>query len=79
MNLPINMELDVCTKIGLTGAVMPRCCAAILQDMVYKYNRIGNTELKLLQYHDEAANLTIFIYALPDANERGAAMEWRGL
>ncbi len=75
MNLPINMELDVCAKIGLMGAVMLWCCAAILQDAVYKYNHVGNTEPKLLQYHDEAANLTVFIYAPPDANERGAAME----
>ncbi len=75
MNLPENLELDVCMKIRLTGGVMLRGCAAILQDAIYKYNCIGNTEPKLLQYHDNAADLTIFIHAPPDADEWRAPME----
>ncbi len=79
INLPVNMGLDVCAKTGLTYAVMPRFCAAILQDAIHKHHRVGNTEPKLFQYHNEAAHLTILIHALTDADEWRAAMEWRGL
>ncbi len=75
MNLPEKLELEVCTKIGLMGGVMPRGCAAILQHAIYKYNWAGNTEPKLLQYHDNAANLTVFIRAPPDVNEQWELME----
>ncbi len=79
VNLPINMSLGVCAKTGLTCAVTSRFCAAILQDAIYKHHCMGNTELKLFQYHDEAATLTVLIHAPMDVDERRAAMERRGM
>ncbi len=73
------MGLDVCAKTGLMYMVTPQFCAAILQDAIYEHNRVGNTEPKLFQYHDEAAHLTILIHAPTDADERRMAMDRRGL
>ncbi len=79
INLLINMSLDVCAKTGLTCTVTRRFCVAILQDAIYKHHHVGNMELKLFQYHDEAANLTVLIHAPMDADEQRAAMDQRGM
>ncbi len=57
----------------------PRFCAAILREAIYEHIRVGNTDPKLYQYHDEAAHLTKMIYAPTEADARVRKMERRGL
>ncbi len=79
LNLPIRMGLDVCAKTGLTYMSTERFCAAIFQEAIHKHNRVGHTEPKLFQYHDEAIHLTKMIYAPTEADHRIGKMERRGL
>ncbi len=79
LNVPKNVKLDVCAWTVLCMAVNERFCAAILQDAIYKHHLVGDTELKLFLYHDEALNLDRMIYAPTNADRRREVMEHRGL
>ncbi len=78
LNVPAQIALETAANTMSHLAVMPRICAASLQEVIYG-EESGYTDPKLFRYHDEAKDLPYLIHAPTGADEARAKLTKRGL